>query len=150
MSPIGIKQDYRAPSQILEKERERLGIKTPPTPTPIVVSAENLVGTWVNIDHETRDLRRLMLALKDNQITVHAFGACQPDPCDWGQVQGRMYAETVASVPGVAFTALYKFEFAEIALNAHLYKGALFVETYTHFIDQSDRADYYALDILSK
>ncbi|HUB30030.1 MAG TPA: hypothetical protein VL967_10045 [Terracidiphilus sp.] len=148
MSPIGTKEEFRAPSHILEKERERLGIKTPHT--PIVVSAENLVGTWVNISHDTRDLVRLMVSLKGNEIVVHAFGACHPNPCDWGQAPARMYAENVASAPATSLIANYKFDFAEVAVTARLLKGALFVESFTHFTDQSGRADYYALDIMSK
>jgi hypothetical protein len=148
MSPIGTKEEYRAPSQILEKERERLGITKPHI--PIVVSPEHLVGTWVNSEHDTRGLIRLMIALKGNQIHVHAFGACHPNPCDWGQVEARMFAETVASVPGIAFAANYKFEFAEVLLTGHIYKGAMFVETFTHFTDPSGRADYYEVDVLTK
>ena len=148
MSPVGAKEEYRAPSQIIEKERERLGLTKPHI--PIQVSGENLIGTWVNVNHETRDLLRVMIGLKANEITVHAFGACHPNPCDWGQVIGRLYAETVASVPGVAFVAPFKFEFAEVTVTGHLFQGAMFIETFTHFTDQSGRADYYAMDVLSK
>lgn len=148
MSPIGTKEEHRAPSQILEKERERLNLTRPHT--PITVSSENLVGTWVNSDHDTRDLVRLMISLKANQIYVHAFGACYPNPCDWGLVEARMYAETVATIPGIAFVANYKFEFAEVLLTGHVFKGALFVESLTHFTDASGRADYYAMDVLTK
>jgi len=148
MSPVGAKEEYRAPSQMLEKERERLAIAKPHT--PILVSGENLIGTWVNVNHETRDLVRVMIGLKGNDITVHAFGACHPNPCDWGQIVGRMYAETVATVPGIAFVAPYKFDFAEVTLTGRLFQGALFIETFTHFTDNSGRADYYAMDVLSK
>lgn len=148
MSPIGAKEEHRTPSQILEKERERLGLTKPHI--PIQVSGENLIGTWVNVNHDTRDLLRVMIGLKANEITVHAFGACHPNPCDWGQVIGRLYAETVASVPGVAFVAPFKFDFAEVTVTGHLFQGAMFIETFTHFTDQSGRADYYAMDVLSK
>lgn len=148
MSPVSVKEEYRVPSQILEKERERLGLTKPHT--PIQVSGENLIGTWVNVNHETRDLLRVMIGLKANEITVHAFGACQPNPCDWGQVIGKLFAETVASVPGIAFVAPFKFEFAEITLTGHLYQGAMFIESFTHFTDHSGRADYYSVDVMSK
>jgi hypothetical protein len=146
MSPL-TKEEFRAPSQILQNEVERLGI---PKPAPAVVSPSPLLGTWVNVDHKTRDLVRVMIAQQGNEITVHAFGACSPNPCDWNPVPGTVYSDSVALEPAVAFTALYKFGFAEVTLVGHLQKEALFVESLTHFIDHSGRADYYALDIMSK
>lgn len=147
MSPL-IKEEFRAPSHILEKEIERLAIPKPKG--ALVLSAGPLLGTWMNVDHKTHDLLRVMVEPKGNEITVHAFGACTPNPCDWGVVPGMIFAANVVSVPGVAFTALYKFEFAEITLTGRLYKEALFIETFTHFIDNSGRADFYSLDIMSK
>lgn len=87
---------------------------------------------------------------KGTEITVHAFGACHPNPCDWGTIEGRIYSETVATMHAVGFKAEYKFEFAHVTVIGALYKGALFVETLTHFIDQSGRADVLALDIMNR
>lgn len=147
MSPQ-IKEEYRAPSQIIDKEVERLGIAKPKA--AVVVSPAPLLGTWVNVDHATRDLVRVVIAQQRNEITVHAFGACSPNPCDWGQVDGMVYSDSVALAPAVAFTALYKFGFSEVTLAGHLYAGALFVECFTHFTDDSGRADYYSINIMSK
>ncbi|HUH63830.1 MAG TPA: hypothetical protein VLZ50_12560 [Terracidiphilus sp.] len=148
MASVLSKHEFRAPSEILEAERERLGITAPHV--PIVVNANPLIGTWVNCDHETRGLVRVMIAAKDKEITIHAFGACQPTPCDWGIVNGMIYADNVTAVPAVAFTATYTFGFKQTVLVGHLLKGSLMVETFDHFIDGSGRADYYSLDILAK
>lgn len=147
MSPV-TKEEYRAPSQIIEQEVARLGIATPQA--AVVVSPAPLLGTWVNVDHNTRDLVRVVIAQAGNEITVHAFGACSPNPCDWEQVPGMVYSESVSLSPAVAFTAQYKFSFSDVTLTGHLYEGALFVENYTHFTDNSGRADYYSMDIMSK
>ena len=148
MSPITTKEEFKTSSQILEKERERLGITKPEA--AVVVSPEPLLGTWVNVNHETRDLVRVVIATKGKEIVVHAFGACQPNPCDWGQVEGMIYAGSVVTSPAIGFVADYKFAFAEVRMVGHLMYGALVVETFTHFINQSGRADYFALDILGK
>jgi hypothetical protein len=145
---MGVKEEFRAPSHVFEREIERLGIPRPKG--AITGSPGQLTGTWMNADHKTRDLIRLMIELKGNEITVHAFGACTPNPCDWGAVPGMVFAESVCSVPSVAFTSLYKFDFAEITLVGRLYKEALFVETFTHFIDHSGRADYFAMDVMTR
>jgi hypothetical protein len=143
-----LKQEFRSPLQMLDKQRELLNITTPHV--PLTVSAKPLVGTWINCDHDTRSLVRLMIAAKATEITVHAFGACHPDPCDWGVVEGKIYADNVTATPAVGFTAFYKFSFVETMVVANLRKGVLYVETFNHFIDKSGRADFYSLDMMSK
>src|ERR1700753_4204393 len=114
MSPISAKEEYRAPAQILDQEAQRLGIAKPENTG---VSPTNITGTWINVDHATRNMVRVVIAPAGNEITVHGFGACVPNPCDWGQVAGLVYADSVASVPAVAFTAQYKFSFSEVKLT---------------------------------
>jgi hypothetical protein len=148
MSTVVSKFDYRAPADIIEAERERLGIIEPLV--PLQVLPEPLIGTWVNCDHQTRGLVRVMIAANGKEVSIHAFGACQPNPCDWGITNGIIYADDVAEVPAVGFTAKYAFAFKETIMVGHLLKGSLMVETFDHFTDGSGRADYYSLDILAK
>ena len=148
MPLINVEHQYRAPSDLLEKQRELLGITEPHV--GIVASPLPLVGTWMNADHATRNLVRVMIAANGNEITVHAFGACTPTPCDWGQVNGLVYADNVAVAPAVAFTASYTFAFKVTAIVGYLQNGALFVETFDHFTDNSGRADYYSLNVMTK
>lgn len=148
MLPTITKQEFRTPGDILEKEVARLGL--PKAVAPLVITPAPLVGTWVNCDHQTRGLIRLMIAPNGNEITIHGFGACQPTPCDWGVVNGLVFADNVASTPAVAFTASYTFSFKQTTIVGHLLKGALYVEVFDHFIDHSGRADYYSLDIMSQ
>jgi hypothetical protein len=148
MPSVKVEQQYRAPSDILEKQRELLGVTTPHA--ALAVSPLALVGTWMNCDHATRNLVRVMIAASGNEITVHAFGACSPTPCDWGQVNGTIFADNVATTPAVAFTASYTFAFKVTTVVGHLDNGALFVETFDHFTDNSGRADYYSQNIMTK
>lgn len=148
MASINVEQQYRSPADILEKQRELLGIAE--TTTPLTVSPLPLVGTWMNVDHATRGLIRMMIAANGNEITVHGFGACVPNPCDWGQVNGLVYADNVTSIPAVAFTATYTFGFKVTNIVGRIQCGALFVETFDHFTDNSGRADYYSLNIMTK
>lgn len=148
MSSVHVEQQFRAPSDILEKQRELLGITT--LQSAVVVSPLSLVGTWINCDHATQNLVRVMIAVHDNEITVHGFGACAPTPCDWGQVSGFVYSANVASAPAVAFTATYTFSFKVTTIVGHLDGGALIVETFDRFTDNSGRADYYFRNVMSK
>lgn len=111
MSPVISKQEYRAPADMLELERERLNITSPLA--ALKVASAPLLGTWVNCDHAARGLVRVMIGAKGNEITLHCFGACTPTPCDWGQVDGRIYSDSVADTPAVAFTATYNLNFKQ-------------------------------------
>lgn len=48
----------------------------------------SLVGTWVNVNAATQDIVKIVLTNNGGSLGVHAFGACSPTPCDWGQVPG--------------------------------------------------------------
>lgn len=145
---IVAKPEFRAPADVLSKEIERLGL-----PKDYVVNAvalDPLLGTWVNCDHKTRGLIRLMIAASGKEITVHGFGACSPNPCDWGVVNGNVYSLGVTATSAMAFTAVYNAGFKQTIIVGHLMYGVLVVETFDHFTDSSGRADYYSLDILSQ
>jgi len=148
MSPIASKFDYRTQSDISEAEQERLHITEPLV--PLQVTPEPLVGTWLNCDHQTRGLVRIMIAANGREISLHAFGACTPNPCDWGVTNGVVYADHVGAAPAVAFTATYVFGFKQTIMVGHLFKGSLMVETFDRFTDGSGRSDYYSLEVMSK
>jgi len=148
MAQVEMKHEYLAPAQILEAEVERLGIPKPQL--PLVPLADQLLGTWVNCNHQTRSLVRLVIEPVGQEVTLHAFGACSPNPCDWLKVPGMIYEENVTSRNVIAFTGLYKFNFAQVILTGHLLEGALMVESFTHFTDSSGRSDFYSLDVMTK
>lgn len=109
-----------------------------------VVGPAALIGTWNACDSATRNLVRVVIAASGPGITVHAFGACTPTPCDWGAVPGLAYAANVSSSAAVAFSAQYKFKFKETIVTGVLDSGSLRVETFNHFTDGSGRSDYYS------
>lgn len=148
MPPVISKQEYRSPADLLHQEVTRL--KLPETFKPELVAPSPLVGTWINCDHHTRGLVRLIIAASGKEITVHGFGACSPTPCDWGVAPGMIYADNVTASPAVAFTATYTFGFKQTIVVGHLMNGALMVETFDHFTDNSGRSDYFSQDILSQ
>jgi hypothetical protein len=114
-----------------------------------IASAEG-IGTWNACDPATRNLVRIVVAPSGSEITVHAFGACSPTPCDWGAVPGLVYASNVSSTSAIAFTAQYKFSFSQVIVTGVLDNGSLIVEAFTHFTDKSGRSDYYAKQYMCK
>jgi TIR domain len=63
-------------------------------PPPLVAStvvnqppaAPAIVGTWKGTGpgHISDTLNSLVISGSGNSLTMHAFGTCQPPPCDWG------------------------------------------------------------------
>jgi hypothetical protein len=138
---INKKPDFNAPadhSEHADAKRAAAG-----------VSVQPLLGTWTNCDKATRGIVEVILTAEGG-LTVQAFGACSPTPCDWGKVKGIAYAANVSSTEAVAFSAQYKFGFKETILVGALERGSLVVETFDHFTDGSGRSDYYSKYFLCK
>ncbi|MGH9222969.1 MAG: hypothetical protein ACRD2W_04125 [Acidimicrobiales bacterium] len=104
----------------------------------------NLMGTWVADDPATRGIVKVVLANAGGTLTVHAFGACTPSPCDWGKVKGRTYGPDVSTPRAVAFTSNYSFGFKTTILAGHLSKGRLIVDSFNTFAAGDSRSDYYS------
>ena len=50
----------------------------------------------MNVNAATRDIVKVVLTESNGKLGVHGFGACEPTPCDWGEVTGQAYAATVS------------------------------------------------------
>ena len=57
------------------------------------------LGEWTNIDKDTGGIRRLVISGPEegDRLRVQAFGACQPDDCDWGTTSLHLYSNSVSS-----------------------------------------------------
>ncbi|CAK8724450.1 MAG: hypothetical protein CDV28_10259 [Candidatus Electronema aureum] len=113
-------------------------------------SSKPLVGTWINCDKQTGGIVKIEIAVDGKGLVVHAYGACHPDPCDWGAVSGHSYSSSVSSLDAVAFTAVFDAGFSERLLTGHLENGCLIAESYTNFKDGGGRYDYYVKECLCR
>jgi hypothetical protein len=103
----------------------------------------SLLGTWVNVNSATRDIVKVVLTNNGGALGVHAYGACSPTPCDWGEVTGQAYAASVSGGKAVAFTANYAFGFKDTILTGHLDHDHLIVDDFNVFEDGSGRSAYF-------
>jgi hypothetical protein len=147
-SMLTVASNYDSPASFDGMESVRQSIQEPDE--PLAVSAKPLIGTWVNADRETGGLASVTIVAKGKEVTIHALGACEPNPCNLGVVSGIVYAQNVDAAPAVAFTAKYTLSFEQIIMVGHLVKGSLQIESFTHFTDESGRVDYYRLDVMIK
>jgi hypothetical protein len=110
------------------------------------VEPSQLVGSWVNTNKSTGGIVRLILTEVDGTLMIRAFGASDPQPCDWGEVETSIYSIGVDSNKAVGFKALYDFRFMETVLAAYLNKRILVVDSYNTFKDESGRPRYFWRD----
>jgi hypothetical protein len=142
---IATKHEFLAPTDVLERELEpKTGV------VAAAVVATPLVGTWVNVDPNTRGIVKAMIAVAGSGINLHLFGACSPTPCDWGTVHGQVYANSVSTTSAVAFSALYNFNFKQTIVVGHLDGPRLTIETLDTFEDGSGRSAYYSTYAMKK
>ena len=119
----------------------RLSDRLPDRTTPIDPSP--LLGEWLNYDVATRNISRLTLAQRGDDIVLHINGV--PD-VDWGETIALPFALTVDGGEAVAFKAAYGFDFVNIAVLAYLNKRLLVVDAYSTFHDGSGRSSYFVRD----
>ena len=54
-----------------------------------VSSPTVLAGSWLNQNGETGNLTQLVIRQEQSGTFVHAWGACHPVDCDWGEVEAK-------------------------------------------------------------
>jgi hypothetical protein len=112
---------------------------------PAVVG--NMDGTWVNVNPKSRGPVRI--EIQDKKI--HPYGACHPDPCDWGVLKAKPFAASVDSPFAAALLAKYSTSFSRAEITLSLERdGRLRAEIFTHFTDGSGRADYRSIDYFTR
>lgn len=116
--------------------------------TPVAAQAIQFTGVWINEDSGTGGVTRLDIALKGNNVSVHAWGKCTPTDCDWGRVNGTIYAPSVSSnlvQRANALTAMFTTNFSQTLLVMHIVGNQqLRVEALTRFTDNSGRSHYHS------
>ena len=120
--------------------------------TVLFGSLDQFTGTWTT---SGRSLTRIQITRSHDQVKLHAFGACHPQDCDWGEVIAQPYAPAVdASVSTAtnAITAQYNTSFSKrfLAIVPGNSPEELRVEIFTVFTDDSGRSPNYHSVILHR
>ena len=107
----------------------------------------NFLGTWVNTNSNTRGIKKVIILNRGAQQKVHAYGACSPRACDWGERNAYAYGSNVSSNLRTStriMTATYKKGFSTTQLVMRRIGRFLHVESFTRFTDRSGRSNYYS------
>ncbi len=106
-----------------------------------------LNGKWVNVDQHTRGLVEIDI---DNK-KIHPYGSCHPNACDWGEIKAKSFGSNVQSATPTALLAKKTNSFDKVEITVSLEAdGRLRAEVFTHFTDDSGRADYREVDYFSR
>jgi hypothetical protein len=112
---------------------------------------ESLSGVWINTNRNSFGIVKVVVAVRNSKLVVRVFGAADPEPNDWGEIQAdHIYAGSIASRTGAGFTAWYHLNFAQIHVQANWNQGLLVLATFTSFRDGSRRSDYFSREFFHR
>ncbi len=115
-------------------------------------SAWDPSGTWFNLDPNTGQTHHIVI----NGLTIHGFGQCTPDPCDWGTTPLTKLVATHdrGNEDRVEYLALWDFgfKFTAMMISRHPENpDYLIVKTYDLYSYKGDpRQDRYTIEYLKK
>jgi hypothetical protein len=110
--------------------------------TPLHAQLAKFRGNWVNTNSATKSLVRLVI----RGTEVHPFGACHPNPCDWGELRAVAYGPSAGTDARRSAEALVATRHTSYSVVILIIRPArnneLRVSTYTRFTDNSGRAPF--------
>ncbi|ETX03818.1 hypothetical protein [Candidatus Entotheonella palauensis] len=110
-----------------------------------------LAGTWVNTNSEAKGIVKVVISAKDDTLTVRAFGADEPAPCDWGEIEADVvFPAGIRPHECMGFSATYDFDFMQAHLQGNMNLGLLIIASFNTFTDDSGRSNYFAREFFNK
>jgi len=113
-------------------------------PATAALSAEKLLGTWLNTDPDTQGISELLVEQDGDHFTVSGFGAGPGERIPWPRTHARALAnlEEEAGQRAVALTATFEFGFMKAETHIRVNKGVLVIVLFYTFLDGSGRSNY--------
>lgn len=104
-------------------------------------AASDFVGTWQNTDANATGIVKIVI---DASQHIRAYGACSPNPCDYGAVDFSTYGLNTGDTNHRLGTGRWTFNFKEVILTAKLTSARVMkVEDFNRFTDTSGRQNYW-------
>lgn len=107
------------------------------------IASDLLSGTWINENQQTGGITQVVVRRDGERMMVHAWGACQPTDCDWGEAE----AEPWNGIPLV----IWKQGFATTRMQLVLQPDNRLVLIYREeYHDESGRSDLGHAEFFSR
>jgi hypothetical protein len=114
-------------------------------------SASDFIGTWVNVDPNTRDTTKFIIAdAATGLLSIQGFGKCHPSDCDFGVTALNLIASNVGDTNFSYAIARWDFGFADNTFIVHFEGDQLLVESFTVFKDNSGRSNYRSVMLFKR
>lgn len=102
------------------------------------------VGTWTNVNPDTRGLTKVQITRQDGEHRVQVWGSCEPTDCDWGKADLTMLGTSVSDeTPNDYAFAQWDHGFKDSTVTMDLTKSGIVVDVYNVFKDGTDRENYH-------
>lgn len=102
-----------------------------------------LLGTWYNTNSHSGEIAKLDLLERGDRLLLHAQGADEDAPIDWGEAIATPFVSEPGSSEVTGFEAHYDFGFMETNIAANIKYGVLVIQSYNRFTDDSGRGSYF-------
>jgi hypothetical protein len=108
------------------------------------LSADKLIGSWVNTDRDTRGIATIVIEQKDEHLIVGVKGVGDNGLIDWPTTRATAFAnlEEEAGQRAVALAADFDLGFMRAETYLRLNKGVLVIVLFVTFHDDSGRPGY--------
>jgi len=108
------------------------------------LSADKLVGRWVNTNPDTRGIATIVIERNDDQFSVDVQGVGADGLIDWPRCRATALAnlEEEAGQRAVALAADFDMGFMRAETYLRVNKGVLVIVLFATFLDDSGRSNY--------
>jgi hypothetical protein len=108
------------------------------------LSADKLIGRWVNTDPNTRGVAEIVVERNGENVTVGVWGVGAEGLIDWPKTQATALAnlEEEAGQRAVALAVDFDLGFMRAETYLRVNKGVLVIVLFVTFQDDSGRSNY--------
>ena len=113
-------------------------------PATRTLSADKLIGRWVNTDADTRGIASIVIERDGEKFNVSAVGVGTDATIEWPRTRARVLAnlEEEAGQRAFALAADFDFGFMRAETYLRVNKGVLVIVLFNTFRDHSGRSNY--------
>jgi hypothetical protein len=132
------------PMRVSRRVRLLVSLLALSVPALAQIVPERLPGTWQSEDY------KLVITSSGQELSVHGFGKCHPEWCDWGEVPLSLIAPSIRSKDYTHAWTLWRNGSITTVAVVRAEEEGLYVEFFVVFHDSSGRSNYRHTTLLKR